>query len=225
MASARKDVHAALTLADDPVFASKQGVGALVNLFLTPERCATHVAAAARFVAALCDAVERLNTLVHHVKPTLFEHGCALPVPQVRVVATNVATNVVNEAVSNEAGRYVVGFLQPGTYTLTVEHTGFKKFVREGIVLGVSQRLSLDIALQVGQVTESVSTHQCRSRIRIHGAVHFNSKATVVPANFSGICGIIIRRLTVIIAVVFSEAPVRCGYSRFSHIVSRRDAC
>jgi len=77
--------------------------------------------------------------------------------PRVRVAATNLATNVVHEAESNEAGLYVIGFLQPGTYTVAAEQTGFKKFVREGVVLGVSQRLALDIPLQVGQLTESVT--------------------------------------------------------------------
>jgi len=78
-------------------------------------------------------------------------------VPRARVVATNRATNVVNEGISNEVGLYVIGFLQPGEYRVTVEQAGFKKYVRENVVLGVSQRLALDIPLQVGQVSDSVT--------------------------------------------------------------------
>ena len=52
-------------------------------------------------------------------------------VPQVRVIATNIATNVASEALTNEAGLYVISFLPPSRYTVTVEHTGFKKFIRE----------------------------------------------------------------------------------------------
>src|SRR4026208_300312 len=51
------------------------------------------------------------------------------PVPGVRVLVTNVATNLVSEGTSNESGRYNVNFLQPGTYTLSVEKAGFKKFL------------------------------------------------------------------------------------------------
>jgi hypothetical protein len=79
------------------------------------------------------------------------------PVPRAKVVATNVATNGSEEAITNEAGRYVISFLAPAKYTVVVEHPGFKKFVRENVVLGLSQRLSLDIPLEVGQVSDSVT--------------------------------------------------------------------
>ena len=93
-----------------------------------------------------------------------------LAVPRVRVMATNVATNVAGEATSNEAGLYVIGFLLPGTYTVTVEHPGFKKFVRENAVLGVSQRLSMDVHLEVGQVTESVTVSGTVSLLQTENA-------------------------------------------------------
>src|SRR3954453_10673594 len=49
------------------------------------------------------------------------------PVPDARVRITNVATNVTSETQSTDAGRYSVGFLQPGTYNVSAEKTGFKK--------------------------------------------------------------------------------------------------
>src|SRR5262245_25695459 len=57
------------------------------------------------------------------------------PIPKVKVVSTNIETNVSFEAVTNESGRYTIGFMLPGKYTVTVEQTGFKKFVRENVVL------------------------------------------------------------------------------------------
>jgi len=78
-------------------------------------------------------------------------------VPRAKVVATNTQTNVTAETETNEAGRYTILFLQPGAYTLTVEAQGFKKFVRENLLLGTSQKLGLDLTLQVGQLTESVT--------------------------------------------------------------------
>ncbi len=97
-----------------------------------------------------------------------------LAAPNVRVIATNVATNVASKATSNEAGLYVVRFLQPGTYTVTVEHAGFKKFVREGVALGVSQRLALDIRLEVGQVTESVTVSGAVSLLQTETATRLS---------------------------------------------------
>ncbi|MGH9719632.1 MAG: carboxypeptidase regulatory-like domain-containing protein, partial [Bryobacteraceae bacterium] len=89
-------------------------------------------------------------------------------------MATNVATNLASEGTTNESGLYVIGFLQPGTYTVTVEHPGFKKSVRENVVLGVSQRLSLDMALQVGQVTDSVTVSDTVSLLQTETATRIS---------------------------------------------------
>jgi len=78
-------------------------------------------------------------------------------VPGARIIATNVERNTTHEAVSNEAGRYIIGFLLPGNYSLVVEATGFKKFVRENIVLSVASKVGVDVQLQVGSVNESVT--------------------------------------------------------------------
>lgn len=48
-----------------------------------------------------------------------------------KVVASSVERNVPYEAVTNASGRYIIQFLLPGKYVLTVEKDGFKKFVRE----------------------------------------------------------------------------------------------
>ncbi len=78
-------------------------------------------------------------------------------VPRAKVAVTNVDTNVSTETETNEVGRYTILFLLPGRYTLTVEASGFKKFVRENLVLGTSDRAAVDVSLQVGQIAESVT--------------------------------------------------------------------
>jgi len=78
-------------------------------------------------------------------------------IPGAQVVVNHVDTNVSHAAVTNEAGRYTVLFLQPGRYRTTVEAAGFKKFVRENVVLGTSERGSLDVQLELGGLTESVT--------------------------------------------------------------------
>ncbi|MBM3747981.1 MAG: carboxypeptidase regulatory-like domain-containing protein, partial [Acidobacteria bacterium] len=79
------------------------------------------------------------------------------PVEGARIVVTSVERNTSVEAVSNQAGRYLVQFLLPGGYRLTAEKTGFKKFLREGIALSAADRLGLDIRLELGALAESVT--------------------------------------------------------------------
>jgi hypothetical protein len=54
-------------------------------------------------------------------------------------------------------GTYTLSYLLPGTYTLSAEAQGFKKLVRQGIELRVSDRLSIDLPLEVGAVQDTVS--------------------------------------------------------------------
>jgi len=63
---------------------------------------------------------------------------------------------VVN-MITDSSGRFVLPDLAPGTYSLTVEATGFKRLERSNIVLNANDKLTLgDIRLEVGSVTESV---------------------------------------------------------------------
>ncbi|MCX6624726.1 MAG: carboxypeptidase-like regulatory domain-containing protein [Acidobacteria bacterium] len=74
-----------------------------------------------------------------------------------KIVATNVARNVPYEATANTSGRYIIQFLLPGKYTVTIEKPGFKKFVREGVVLVGADKLALDAKLDLGAVVDSVT--------------------------------------------------------------------
>src|SRR5438128_3760933 len=80
----------------------------------------------------------------------------AAVVPNAKITVTNDATGVKAEALSNGEGDYRVLQLQPGTYTLTAEAQGFKKAERRGIVLQVDDRLTINIALEVGTEAQTV---------------------------------------------------------------------
>src|SRR5215471_9924924 len=51
------------------------------------------------------------------------------------VVVSNIDTQTTSLTKSNEAGRFIVPLLMPGNYTVAVEAPGFKRGVREGIML------------------------------------------------------------------------------------------
>jgi hypothetical protein len=78
-------------------------------------------------------------------------------VPEAALTATNVSTGVVTRTTSGASGDYVFPALTPGVYTLSVEKSGFTTGVMSGISLNVDQKANLDVALQVGQVTQSVN--------------------------------------------------------------------
>ncbi len=75
----------------------------------------------------------------------------------VGVVIRNNDTGVAMTLKTNDTGYYEGNLLLPGPYTVTAQVTGFKKLVRSGVVLPVSFRLEVDLKLEIGGVTETVS--------------------------------------------------------------------
>ena len=61
------------------------------------------------------------------------------------------------QAASSATGNYTIAQLPVGTYQLTASVTGFKQYVRTGITVMVAQTLRIDIPLEVGNITETVT--------------------------------------------------------------------
>ena len=75
-----------------------------------------------------------------------------------KLTLVNPEQGTSREAVSSADGSFVFAQIQPGTYNLTVESAGFKKFVQKDVKLFASDRISLgNIVLEVGAVSESVT--------------------------------------------------------------------
>jgi hypothetical protein len=90
------------------------------------------------------------------ISGTVFD-GAQAVLPGVSVTVTNEATGISREAVTGELGRFVVPTLQPGTYTVRAELTGFQSVTQQGVVLQVGQELSLDFTLGVATLAETVT--------------------------------------------------------------------
>jgi len=69
----------------------------------------------------------------------------------------NIETGTVYPAESTATGNYTVAQLPVGAYEITVTATGFKKFVRQNIRVQAAQTIAVDITLEVGAATESVT--------------------------------------------------------------------
>src|SRR5437867_1327493 len=72
------------------------------------------------------------------------------------VAATNTATRVSTRTTSSSTGNYTIPSLRVGTYELSVEQSGFKKYFQGGILLEVGQTVRVDAQMQLGQTTELV---------------------------------------------------------------------
>jgi hypothetical protein len=79
------------------------------------------------------------------------------PVPAATVTVQNAATSDTTTTKSSDDGDFQVSFLTPGSYLVTVEKSGFKKEIRQGVTLDVAAHAVLDIGLSVGDVTQSVT--------------------------------------------------------------------
>jgi hypothetical protein len=73
------------------------------------------------------------------------------------IQARNVETGVSYDTQSSTTGNYTVQQLPVGTYEISVAVQGFKKYTRAGLVVGVAQILRVDIPLEVGATSESVT--------------------------------------------------------------------
>ncbi|HEY6466461.1 MAG TPA: carboxypeptidase regulatory-like domain-containing protein [Candidatus Acidoferrales bacterium] len=77
-------------------------------------------------------------------------------IPNVTVTATNEATNVVNTVQTNDAGAYSFLSLPVGKYDVEAKQTGFTDYKQMGITLDVNDHLVIDVAMEVGAVTQTV---------------------------------------------------------------------
>src|SRR5262245_33519500 len=78
-------------------------------------------------------------------------------IPGASIQAKNIQTGTTFQAGTSETGNYTIGQLPVGTYELSAELPGFKKFVRTGIIVSVATVLRIDIRLEVGTTGESVT--------------------------------------------------------------------
>jgi hypothetical protein len=81
--------------------------------------------------------------------------GASIPGAALRI--TSQETNTSRTAVADESGRYSVSNLLPAHYTVLVTATGFKKFETSGVRVQINSIARLDVRLELGEVTESVS--------------------------------------------------------------------
>jgi hypothetical protein len=79
------------------------------------------------------------------------------PLPGAKVTVTEIHTGTKNQTVADSAGQYTAPFLLPGDYNIAAESPSFKQFVRQNVHLGAGDHTVIDMQLEVGDASQSVS--------------------------------------------------------------------
>lgn len=113
-----------------------------------------------RFVYFACLAALGISTVAQDPRGTIsgtVTDPAGAPVASARVTAVNTLTNVVYSGSTTGEGVYTIPYLPQGTYTVAVEVQGFKRAMRQGVELRISERITLDFQLELGAMQETVS--------------------------------------------------------------------
>jgi len=76
------------------------------------------------------------------------------------VIVTDVARNSPRTITTDQSGEYNAGNLLPGQYKVHTEAKGFKAFERTGITLEVSAEIRVDVTMQPGEVTQTITINE-----------------------------------------------------------------
>jgi len=117
----------------------------------------------AAWIAALTSAFPQAN--VGRISGTVQDSSGAF-VPNSTVTASNAATSQRQTTVTDAAGSFVFPSLPAGSYSVRVEHPGFKLAEQSGVVLDAAASRSLSITLDVGQVSDSVSVSASAEQVQ-----------------------------------------------------------
>lgn len=111
--------------------------------------------------------------------------GAVLPGVEMRAIQT--ATGITRTTISNETGSYVLVGLPTGPYRLEAGLPGFRTYVQSGIVLEVNSNPVINIAMEVGQVTETVEVQANAALVETRtvgvGQIIENERILELPLN------------------------------------------
>ena len=79
----------------------------------------------------------------------------AIPGASVKVIDPSRGSTIA--LTTNDDGLYQANYLTPGVYRIEVEYKGFKKYVRANVTLQIGQTIAIDVPLEVGGTSETVT--------------------------------------------------------------------
>jgi hypothetical protein len=88
-------------------------------------------------------------------------------VPGAAISAVETSTGAIARANANGEGFYVLSGIVPGQYRLRVEKEGFQAYVREGIMVEVNRPVNVDVTLQVGATTQTLTVSSATEQVNL----------------------------------------------------------
>jgi hypothetical protein len=107
-------------------------------------------------VVLLLAAISPAQVYYGTIRGTVMDSSGAVA-PGVEVVILNTGTGISQKVVSNEVGNYVAPNLIPGTYRISAERAGFKRFEADNVELISTADRRVDVSLEVGAAADSVT--------------------------------------------------------------------
>ncbi len=107
-------------------------------------------------IASMCVQPAQAQVLYGSVVGTVTDQSGAV-IPGATVTITNTQTGQIREGTSDTSGTYSILNVLEGTYDLSIQMTGFRNYVEKGIVVSINRVTRVNVVLQVGQVTETVT--------------------------------------------------------------------
>src|SRR5258708_28639216 len=105
-------------------------------------------------VIALCSSAVAQNA--NGILDGRITDSSGASVPGAKVTVENQGTGTSQQYTTNADGRFYQAQVLIGAYRVTVEKTGFQKYVQSNIQVDVAQTVSLEIALKVGDIATTV---------------------------------------------------------------------
>jgi len=102
-----------------------------------------------------------------------------------KIAITDEAKSTIRTTVTNDQGEYVFTAVTPATYAVSAEASGFKRLERKGVVISTQASVTVDLTLELGQVTEQVDVTEEAPPLQTSdastGQVIDNQKITDLP--------------------------------------------
>lgn len=113
-------------------------------------------AVAAPAIVLICSGAAHAQAVTGTLLGNITDQG-GLVMPGATVTITETSTNISLTATTSEAGLYTFPSLKDGTYKVVAELTGFKKVIRDGIIVPVNTTIRVDLRMEVGALEESIT--------------------------------------------------------------------
>ncbi len=108
-------------------------------------------------------------------------------IPGASVTLINQETGVQSKVASDDKGNFDFFNVKVGRYTIVAEHAGFAKYTTKDVVVDVNARQRVEVAMQVGAVTETVDVTGAAAPLETdsseHGQVVNASQVVELPLN------------------------------------------